>query len=237
MPEAELLDFFLAISDFRRHRMRVVHTPFGLTVTALLTASRRPLIMQTGLDADADTVGPGIYGGNVERDAAGSIVIGKQFEEHNSLPGPVYSGDGYTPMSTAIHTGPEAVAALLAIDPLWANEVTTGGATPLHVCGMSQRGQHSASVLIDAGAEIDAADTWGYTPLMRMATNNLGVGAAALLRAGADRLRPSGLLGTGDSARDIALRLRSFDVLKEIQRYELEHGLPRPEGEPLLFTS
>ena len=64
-PSAELLDFFLAISDARRHRMRVVHTPFGLTVTALLTASRRPLIMQTGLDADADTVGPGIYGGNV----------------------------------------------------------------------------------------------------------------------------------------------------------------------------
>ena len=59
--------------------------------------------MQTGLDADADTVGPGIYGGNGERDAAGSIVIGKQFEEHNSLPGPVYSGDGYTPMSTG-HT-------------------------------------------------------------------------------------------------------------------------------------
>ena len=54
-----------------------------------------------------------------------------------------------------------------------------------------------------------------------MATNDLGVGAAALLRAGADRLRPSGLEGAGESARELALRLRSFAVLREMQRYEL----------------
>ena len=124
-------------------------------------------------------------------------------------------------MSLAIQSGPDAVAALLRELPASADEVTTGGARPLHVCAMSQRGQHSAELLIAAGAAVDPVDTWGYTPLQRMATNDLGVGAAALLRAGADRLRPSGLEGTGDSARELALRLRSFAVLRAMQRYEL----------------
>ena len=139
-------------------------------------------------------------------------------------------------MSLAIQSGPDAVAALLRELPASADEVTTGGARPLHVCAMSQRGQFSAELLIAAGAAIDPIDTWGYTPLQRMATNDLGVGAAALLRAGADRLRPSGLEGSGDSARELALRLRSFAVLREMQRYELERGLPRPDGEPLLVA-
>lgn len=139
-------------------------------------------------------------------------------------------------MSLAIQSGPDAVAALLRELPASADEVTTGGARPLHVCAMSQRGQHSAELLIAAGAAIDPIDTWGYTPLQRMATNDLGVGAAALLRAGADRLRPSGLEGSGESARELALRLRSFAVLREMQQYELERGLPRPAGEPLLVA-
>lgn len=189
-----------------------------------------------GLDAEADLVGPGIYGGRVERSPDGSVVIGKQYEEHNALPGPVYAGGGYTEMSRAIHSGPEAVAAVLQCDPAAANEVMTGGARPLHMCGMSRRGELSAAVLVAAGAEVDVADTWGYTPLMRMASNNLGIGARSLLQAGADRLRPSGLEGVGQSARDLALRLRSFDVIREMQRWELEQGLPLPEGEPQLYA-
>ena len=212
-----------------------------LTLVAL---SPRPSLRSTaavlsiaGLDAESDSVGPGIYGGGVQRHADGAVVIGKQYEEHNSLPGPVYDGDGYTEMSQAVRTGPEAVLTLLAARPELKEEVTTGGALPLHVCAMSRSGQRSTAALLAAGVEeVDPVDTWGYTPLMRMATNNLGVGAAALLRAGADRLRPSGLEGTGDSARDLAIRLRSFDVLKEIQRFELQSGLPLPDGEPLLFT-
>lgn len=48
-----------------------------------------------GLDAESDAVGPGIYGGRVERDARGALVIGQQYEQHNPLPGPVYAGGGY----------------------------------------------------------------------------------------------------------------------------------------------
>ena len=89
-------------------------------------------------------------------------------------------------------------------------------------------------------------DTWGYTALQRHATNGLAEGARALLEAGADYRRPSGLhtaanglpdygcVGTGDCARALALRLRAFGVLRVFQQHELRAGLPLPDGEMLL---
>ena len=140
-----------------------------------------------GFDPYADTVGPGIYGGSVKRDpSTGEIEIGRQYQNHNHLPGPVYDGNGYSLMSRAISKGPEKVKELLADFPQLVSEVTTGGATPLHVCGMSQSGQLSTQVLIDAGADIHALDTYGYTALARMASNNLEIGGEALIKAGAD---------------------------------------------------
>jgi len=50
----------------------------------------------------ADSVGPGIYGGKVKRDDQGNVIIGKQFQNHNPTPGPVYAGGGYTAMSKAL---------------------------------------------------------------------------------------------------------------------------------------
>ena len=120
----------------------------------------RMLFAMEGLDAESDSVGPGIYGGGVQRDDRGQIVIGKQYEEHNALPGPVYDGGGYTELSQAIRTGTDAVRAVLdRSGSAVANEVTTGGATPLHVCGMSARGQESTQLLIEAGADVHAVDT------------------------------------------------------------------------------
>ena len=55
--------------------------------------------------------------------------------------------------------------------------------------------------------------------------------AKALLDAGASHLRPSGVEGAGDSARALALRLRSFGVIKVFQQHELAQGLPLPDGE------
>ena len=49
-----------------------------------------------------DSVGPGIYGGKVKRDESGSVIIGRQFQNHNPEPGPVYDGTGYTAMSKAL---------------------------------------------------------------------------------------------------------------------------------------
>ena len=79
-------------------------------------------------------------------------------------------------MSRAIQSGPEKVADVLADFPDLKEEISTGGARPLHMCGISRVGQMSTSVLIDAGADIYAQDTYGYTPLHRMASNNLEVG-------------------------------------------------------------
>ena len=55
-----------------------------------------------GFDPYADSVGAGIYGGVVKRDKAGKIVIGRQYQNHNPRPGPVYAGGGYTPSTKAL---------------------------------------------------------------------------------------------------------------------------------------
>lgn len=80
-------------------------------------------------------------------------------------------------------------------------EMTSGGAQPLHMAGMSRANQASVQRLVEAGADIEvimiiacitivivyieALDTYGFTPLLRMASNNLASGARALLEAGA----------------------------------------------------
>ena len=60
-----------------------------------------------------------------------------------------------------------------------------GGAQPLHMAGMSRANEASVAKLVEAGADLEALDTYGFTPLLRMASNNLAAGAQALLEAGA----------------------------------------------------
>ena len=169
-----------------------------------------------GFDPYADTVGPGIYGGIVKRDADGEIVIGRQYQDHNRRPGPVYAGGGYTPMSTAVHQGEEALRALLDRFPDLVNDVSTGGATPLHVCGMSQRGQRSTAYVIERGGNVEAVDTYGYRPLHRMASNNLATGAEALLAAGAD---VNAETWSGQTPLFVALSADAQEVADVIRRH------------------
>eukprot|EP00438_Fugacium_kawagutii_P027452 Skav208103 [mRNA] locus=scaffold1681:270079:277632:- [translate_table: standard] len=100
-----------------------------------------------GFDPYADTVGPGfrsIYGGIVKRDESGQIVIGRPlmgyYQNHNPRPGPVYAGGGYTPINEAL-LACDGLQELLDKFPDLANDVSTGGATPLHMCGMGQKTQ------------------------------------------------------------------------------------------------
>lgn len=51
---------------------------------------------------------------------------------------------------------------LQAQHPELVKDVSTGGAQPLHMCGMSRRGQMLTQTLIEAGADIEAIDTYGY---------------------------------------------------------------------------
>lgn len=75
------------------------------------------IFFSEGFDPYADTVGAGIYGGGVKRDGNGNILIGEQYQSHNSRPGPIYDGSGYSLMSKAIHQGPEKVKEILADFP------------------------------------------------------------------------------------------------------------------------
>jgi hypothetical protein len=138
-----------------------------------------------GFDPYADSIGPGIYGGIVGRDDDGHVVIGWQYQNHNPRPGPVYAGGGYAP-STLMLEDMTKMTSLLDKYPDLVNDITTGGALPLHMCGMSQRKQHAVKYLVEHGADIEALDTYGMTPLQRMASNNLAAGARMLLEAGAD---------------------------------------------------
>ncbi len=109
---------------------------------------------QEGFDPYADRVGPGIYGGHVKRDECGRVIYGEQYQNHNPRPGPVYAGGGYTPIVQALGLGHEALEELLDACPEAVNEVTTGGATPLHMAGMSKRNQEGTEILIRRGGNM-----------------------------------------------------------------------------------
>merc|ERR1711988_383850 len=89
-------------------------------------------------------------------------------------------------MPNALRDGEGFIKQLLDKYPDLVNEVSTGGATPLHMCGMGRDNQRSTAYVVSRGGNIEAVDTYGYRPIHRMASNNLAVGARALLEAGAD---------------------------------------------------
>ena len=195
-----------------------------------------------GFDPYADSVGAGIYGGTVKRrESDGGVVIGAQYQNHNSRPGPVYAGGGYTPVSEAIaafaaelQSGKKedatTLGALLDAHPDLVNDVSTGGAVPLHTCGMSRANQLATAFIIQRGGDIEALDTYGYTPLDRMASNNLGVGARALLAKGAD---PRSAHGGGEGPRRVASASEARDVLRALT----EHGDARIDSESTAVNS
>lgn len=203
---------------YRKDGVRITHDPYAPGM-----AEKYGIQGETdhdGFDPYADTVGAGIYGGSVERDPrTGEVVIGQQYQNHNHRPGPVYDNKGYSLMSKAIHAGPSTVQKVLNDFPDLKEEISTGGARPLHMCGMSQKGQLSTQVLIDAGADIYVQDTYGYTPLHRMASNNLAIGGEALVRAGHDPNAP--MDGADSTPIQIARRARAIGFLMKMQ--ELGH--------------
>ena len=204
---------------YRADGVRITHDPFA---PGMADKYGRPgATDEEGFDPYRDSVGPGIYGGIVKRDENAQVVIGAQYQNHNPRPGPVYAGGGYTPMSNALGTKSK-VEALLDKYPDLVNDVSTGGAQPLHMCGMSQVNQHSASLLISRGADIEALDTYGMTPLHRCASNNLASGAEALLEAGAD---PANRGGVRLTPLDLARQASASDVIRVLQR----HGAKRKD--------
>lgn len=200
-----------AMGEYHRaDGVRITHDPFA---PGMAEKYGKPgATDHEGFDPYADTVGPGIYGGIVKRDDQGNVVIGRQYQDHNPRPGPVYAGGGYTPMSRAVSANDaRELERLLDKYPDLVHDVSTGGATPLHMCGMSRRGQLATALLVERGADVEALDTYGYRPLHRMASNNLAIGAQALLAAGAD---VNARTEHGETALSIARASAARDVMR-----------------------
>eukprot|EP00287_Rhodomonas_sp_CCMP768_P010513 CAMPEP_0196720566 /NCGR_PEP_ID=MMETSP1091-20130531/3347_1 /TAXON_ID=302021 /ORGANISM="Rhodomonas sp., Strain CCMP768" /LENGTH=206 /DNA_ID=CAMNT_0042061847 /DNA_START=109 /DNA_END=729 /DNA_ORIENTATION=- len=202
------------MSRYRADGVKITHDPYAPGMAEKYGAPGQT--DTEGFDPYADSVGPGIYGGKVKLDINGNVIIGQQYQNHNPTPGPVYSGDGYTEMSRALRKGEEDIAALLEKNPALVNEISTGGATPLHMAGMSQRNQLATEFLIAKGGGIEAEDTYGYRPLHRMASNNLAIGAEALCKAGAD---VNARTARGETPMSVAVSSAARDVIAVLRKY------------------
>ena len=130
----------------------------------------------------------------------------------------MYDGTGYSGFQRLSIRLIEIVKKLIQARPEVVNEISTGGATPLHTCGMSRRGQLLTQVLIDHGANVNAVDTYGYTAA-GMASNNLRIGAEALIRAGAPIGQKTGKPYSGETAISIAKSSHAYDVLQFLVEY------------------
>jgi len=224
---------------YRTDGVRITHNPYSSEMESKY--GKPGSTDNDGFDPYADTVGAGIYSGTVKRTVDGGVEIGTQYQNHNPRKGPVYSGGGYTPVSKAIASyrtelkgcvagdqhkqtcAPTTLETLLRQYPDLANDVSTGGALPLHTCGMSRENQHATQFLIEHGGDIEALDTYGYTPLHRMASNNLAVGAQALLDAGADVEGSTGAGSRGETPMEIAWQSRATDVIRVLQSHTKKH--------------
>merc|ERR1719223_91000 len=121
---------------YRHDGVRILHDPYAPNMLEKYGAPGET--DGEGFDPYADSVGAGIYSGTVERrEHDGSVVIGKQYQNHNPRPGPVYSGGGYTPVSKAIAiyrseidsgvpASDTALGKLLDTHPDLVNDVGTG---------------------------------------------------------------------------------------------------------------
>lgn len=200
---------------YRHDGVRITHDPFA---PGMAEKYGQPGDTDNeGFDPYADSVGAGIYGGIVKRHPSGEVVIGKQYQGHNPRPGPVYASGGYTPSTLMLDDVEGKLVPLLEKFPDLVNDVTTGGAGPLHMCGMSRNKQHAVKSLVERGADIESLDTYGMTPLHRMASNNLADGATMLLEAGADAANPGKI---GSSPMSIAQGSAAHSVMEVLRQYE-----------------
>jgi hypothetical protein len=164
------------------------------------------IALHIGWNLPIDVVGAGVYGGIVKRNDTGAILIGDEWPEDNRAPpahNPVHStgpyldfskhtskNRGYTKIASVIQSGDASrLEALLegaggeVQSRKLANLVMTGGARPLHMCGMGRGKDRSEMIklLLAYGADVNAKDNYEMTPMERLSSNQ--VTGNQLLRA------------------------------------------------------
>jgi uncharacterized protein len=110
--------------------------------------------------------------------------------------------DGFTPLQLAAYFGAPAAAAELIAAGADLNTVAANPMRiqPLHAAAAGRHGD-IAGLLIDAGAEVNAKQSHGWTPLHSAAANGDGELVDRLIAAGAD---PAATNDDGKTAAEIA---------------------------------
>lgn len=78
------------------------------------------------------------------------------------------------------------LALTLVTLPLFAQEAPSGGKTTLHLAAEFNPDPQAVVALMKSGADLEALDDWGRTPLMAAARRNTAPVVEALLNAGAN---------------------------------------------------
>jgi ankyrin repeat protein len=132
-----------------------------------------------------------------------------------------YSPDGWTPLHlAAAFGGPEATEFLLnaGADPN-ARSKNALNNTPLHACVAISKKVHTAKLLLDKGADVNAVQHGGFTPLHAAAFAGDLPMVHLLLDSGA-RLDPK--TDDGQTALDLAREKKRDTVVKELEAAELD---------------
>ena len=131
-----------------------------------------------------------------------------------------YSPDGWTPLHlAAAFGGPEATEFLLneGTDPNGRSKNPLNN-NPLHACVAISRNTHVAKLLIDKGADVNAVQHGGFTPLHAAAFSGDLPMTRLLLDSGA-KLDPK--TDDGQTALDLAREKKRDEVVKELEAAEL----------------
>ena len=80
--------------------------------------------------------------------ATAAVLMGKQFQGHNPRPGPMYAGGGYSLTVDQLKEHEHTLRIWLTKYPDLANEISTGGAQPLHMCGMAKSMENKVEILV-----------------------------------------------------------------------------------------